>query len=210
MESGPQNPTLDPNSKLAGTAGVAYEVYSVNEQGQKKRHQVWQDRAKAYQQLAALKKLYGSDIRASIREIKDMTGNLFSQSVHKCYALLKAQPHQPPVAGKKVGIVTGSGQVMTGKSPKVSGHISTKMQLGTTKSGKAIHNDPMHEAHNSFTSADHMDAYRAHAQQVSKLDDKTTHPSIIAHHKAALNTHYKLGVSGGMKKAVSACRKLLR
>lgn len=216
-EQGPQSPAVDPQRNMAGTVGLAYEVYSINDQGQRKRHQVWQDRTKAYAHLAQLKKLYGTDIKAGIREIKDMSGNLFSQSVKKCMSVLnKAAANQPPVAGKKLGIITGGvkGQVKTGKSPKISGHVSSKVQVGTTKSGKAIHNDPGHEAHESFSSADHLDAYRAHAKQLSHLDPKETNPSIIEHHKSALNTHYKMGVGGGMKKSFSAvvadCRRLLK
>lgn len=207
-QMGAQSPTLDPNSSVAKRAGIAYEVFSINEQGQRKRHQVWEDKAKAMDLLKRLKKLYGDDIKAGIREVRDMTGNLYSQSVSKCRALLKAA-NQPPVAGKTVGIVTAHGKVMTGKSPKVSGHISAKAKIGTTSSGKAIHNDPGHKDHASFGSSDHMDAYRAHAKALSTLDPKETHPSIIEHHKSALNAHYKMGVSGVKKSFAEAVSKCL-
>lgn len=292
-EMGPQSPAVEKNGQATADSGIAFEVFSFNDQGQRKRHQVWRDRQKAYGHLAQLKKLYGHEIKAGIREIRDVKGT-FSQSVRKCFGLLKASyrsqaigktksgkpigsyaadpqhadfssqdhadaaaihsklhaqavgnsdatsakmhlaaatkhrdlakppkmakaaPHMPPVTARKVGgapksgIVTGAGAVKTGKSPKVTGAVNGKHQLGTTKSGKAIHNDPGHASHSSFSAADHMDAYRAHAKQVSTLDAKETHPSIIEHHKQALNTHYKMGVSGGMKKAVAACRALLK
>lgn len=287
-EQGPQSPAVDRQGTIANGKGIAYEVYSFNDLGQKKRHQVWREKEKAYAHLASLKKLYGTDIRAGVREVSDVKGNLFSQSVSKCRAILKAYQskpigktasgktiagypgdpqhkgfthmdhmdahrvhmnlhnsavknsnpslanhhsemaaghrrmadkmprkmhkaqNMPPVTGKRVGgIVTGSGKVMTGKSPKVTGKISGKTQIGTTKSGKAIHSDPGHEAHAEFSAKDHMDAYAAHAKQLSHMDAKETHPGIIEHHKQALNTHFKMG-SSGMKKAVDACRALLK
>lgn len=208
-DQGPQSPAAEPQ-RIAALAGVGYEVYSINDLGQRKRHQVWEDRTKAYKHLAQLKKLYGADIKAGIQEVRNVKGNLFQQSVAKCIDLLdKAQV--PPVAGKRVGMVTGSGAVKTGKSPKVSGHVSTKLEIGKTKSGKSIHNDPAHDAHSSFSSADHIDAYRAHAKQLSHLDPKETHPSIIEHHKQALNTHYKMGtnVKKSYADVVASCRALL-
>lgn len=210
-DRGAQNPTLESNSDKA--KGTGYEVYSIDDRGHRKRHQVWQDRAKAYGQVRDLKKLFGDDIKLGIREVTGMKGG-YAAAVKKCQALLGKAVNQPPVAGKKVGMVTGAGKVMTGKSPKVSGHVSTKLQIGTTQSGKTIHNDPHHEAHAKFTSADHMDSYRAHAKQLSHLDPKETHPSIVEHHKQSLNTHFKLGTGGGVKKgfanAVAACADLLK
>jgi hypothetical protein len=131
----------------------------------------------------------------------------------KHFGLQKAA-NVPPVVGKKVGIVTGGagGRVMSGKSPKVSGHISAKTEIGRTQSGKVVHNEPGHEAHTGFSKQDHFDAYKLHAQKLSKLDPSDTHPDLIAHHKTALNTHFKLG--SGMQKSflsvVNDCRNLLK
>lgn len=236
---GPQNPTIDRQGTTDTKPGTAYEVFSFDKDGKRRRHQLWRDRAKAYEQMKELKKIYGLDIKVGVREVRDVKGNLFQQSVRaqgssskvskakKSKFKIKKDGHprvdvaesqsRPPIAEEpdfaQKGIVTGAGRVMTGKSPKVSGKVGRYL-LGRTSSGKEIHNDPEHESHRQFSAQDHMDAYRAHAKQLTHLDPSVTHPSIITHHKNALNAHYRMGVSmhKGFRtfdQVVSACEERL-
>jgi hypothetical protein len=72
--------------------------------------------------------------------------------------------------------------------------------LGSTQSGKKIMSHPEHTSHESFGKTDHMDAYRAHAQHLSKLGNDV-HPNVIEHHRQAMNHHFGKGVGAKLEKA---------
>ena len=84
--------------------------------------------------------------------------------------------------------------VIRTKSPGMTGRV-VDHEMGKTRSGKSIMNQPTHEAHASFSTHDHADAYRAHAQKLTTANPYHTHPNIIAHHKAAVDFHFR-GMQG--------------
>ena len=52
---------------------------------------------------------------------------------------------------------------------QIAEHTAKGESIGKTKSGKAIHSDPLHESHSDFTYQDHIDASNIHHELAGKL-----------------------------------------
>ncbi|MGZ3772950.1 MAG: hypothetical protein ACXVCY_04190 [Pseudobdellovibrionaceae bacterium] len=105
----------------------------------------------------------------------------------------------PP--GGYVQATNSEGKKIVTNSPKATGVVKN-FSMGKTRSGKVINSFPDHQDHHNFSDRDHMDAYKAHIKHVSELDEDT-HPSLIAHHKAAIQFHYKKAFAHQVQKAVA-------
>lgn len=163
-QEGPQSPAVEKNGDAAAS-GTVYEVYSVNEQGVVKRHQICKTRGEAFDKTAKLKKLFGSDIKVSVREVRDARGNLM-QTVKKCMALvspMKIEKQQGDGGMQKSfnRVVSDCRDLIT-KAKKVGGGASPTV-IGHTTSGKAIHHEGNKGHHaRGWSAQDHLDAFHKH------------------------------------------------
>lgn len=176
-QQGPQSPAAAKQGSIAQASGTAYEVFSVSDMGQRKRLQVWRDRGKAYDHIKQLKKIFGPEFKCGIRPIEDRKGDLFSQSVRKCRAILG----QPDIA--KAG---GEGSR--------GGHV-----IGHTRSGRPVYAHVKHRSHSDFTADDHTDAGILHHKLADMHAAATSHRAIHvgrAHsHRIAGDKHMELATA---------------
>ena len=115
--------------------------------------------------------------------------NKLERQIDRCrkafsFSASRAKPGMSLVHDKK------SGKNFYSNSPKATG-TAGNFKMGKTKSGKEISSYSHKSATHSWSSQDHLDAYRAHGQHVAHLDPDDTHPKLIAHHQAAMEHHYK-------------------